>query len=252
MAYNFEIRYHSTTAHGNADALSRLPISSDEKFDTEEACYNVVEMPCPVNADIIRNNIKSDQSLFLKLYGIILSTSSTRVMKQLARQHVWWPGIDDDIATIAKNCSVCKIANPGPVEEFQSWPKSTSAWERIHIDFAGPIFDSMWLIGVDAHYQFPFVVQMTSTTTENTIAALTAIFAIEGYPKTLVSDNGPQLTSDSFNMHKVKKKNRHPIQYRMLNSFLSSTKCLQHLSKTFYNHQHSRTSRYTPQDYRNR
>ncbi|XP_041451267.1 uncharacterized protein K02A2.6-like [Drosophila obscura] len=40
---------------------------------------------------------------------------------------------------------------------------------------------------------------MTATTTENTIAALTAIFAIEGYPKTLVSDNGPQLTSDSFN-----------------------------------------------------
>ncbi|KAL7723905.1 hypothetical protein ACLKA6_014499 [Drosophila palustris] len=40
MAYNFEI----TAAHGNADALSRLPISSDAKFDKEEACYNVVDI----------------------------------------------------------------------------------------------------------------------------------------------------------------------------------------------------------------
>jgi len=28
--------------------------------------------------------------------------------------------------------------------------------------------------------------------------ALTAKFAIEGYPKTIVSDNGPQLTAETF------------------------------------------------------
>jgi len=39
---------------------------------------------------------------------------------------------------------------------------------------------------------------MSSTTTANTISALIAIFAIEGYPKTNVSDNGPQLTAESF------------------------------------------------------
>ncbi|XP_050745817.1 uncharacterized protein K02A2.6-like [Drosophila biarmipes] len=57
---------------------------------------------------------------------------------------------------------------------------------------------SMWLICVDAYSQFPFVVQMSFTTTVNTIAALSSIFAIEGYPKTMVSDNGPQLTADAF------------------------------------------------------
>jgi len=86
----------------------------------------------------------------------------------------------------------------GQVKEFQSWPKATSAWERIHIDFAGPIFDSMWLICDDAYSQFPFITQMSSTTTANTISALTAIFAIEGYPTTIVSDNGPQLTAETF------------------------------------------------------
>jgi len=71
-------------------------------------------------------------------------------MKQLARQHDWWPGIDDDIAQLTKSCSVCKVGNPAPVKEFQSGPKATSAWERIHKDFAVSIFDSMWLICVDA------------------------------------------------------------------------------------------------------
>ncbi|XP_052857051.1 uncharacterized protein K02A2.6-like [Drosophila gunungcola] len=56
----------------------------------------------------------------------------------------------------------------------------------------------MWLICVDAYSQFPFVIQMSSTTTANTIAALSSIFGIEGYPNTMVSDNGPQLTADAF------------------------------------------------------
>ncbi|KAL7724915.1 hypothetical protein ACLKA6_020051 [Drosophila palustris] len=251
MAYNFEIKYRSTAAHGNADALSRLPISSDAKFDKEEACYNVVDISCPINIDIIKQHMESDKVL-KRVYNFVstgwpeqqhdpeilpyfnrrlaltinnnllcLHTDISRVimphklrkkilnllhdghwgivrMKQLARQHVWWPGIDEDIAQMAKGCSICKVANPAPVKEFLSWPKPTSAWERIHIDFAGPIFDSMWLICVDAYSQFPFITQMTSTTTANTIAALTSIFAIEGYPKTLVSDNGPQLTAESF------------------------------------------------------
>jgi len=94
-------------------------------------------------------------------------------MKQLARQHVWWPGIDDDIAQLTKSCTVCKVGKR----------------ERIHIDFASPIFDSMWLICVAAYSQFPFITQMSSTTTANTISALKAIFAIQGYPKTIVSDN---------------------------------------------------------------
>ncbi|KAH8242556.1 hypothetical protein KR026_008203 [Drosophila bipectinata] len=119
-------------------------------------------------------------------------------MKQLARQHVWWPTIDADIKSLTQSCSICKCNNPAPPKEYQNWPAATTAWERIHIDFAGPIFDSMWLICVDAYSQLPFVVQMSSTTTSNTIAVLSSIFAIEGYPKTMVSDNSPQLTADAF------------------------------------------------------
>ncbi|XP_036340020.1 uncharacterized protein K02A2.6-like [Rhagoletis pomonella] len=200
MAYNFDIKYRATTAHGNADALSRLPMPTDENFDKQENCYNITSLSPPINAAVIQERRKADNLLkkpnIIKMlheghWGIVR-------MKQLARQYVWWPGVDADITQQATGCNVCKRNNPAPVSEYQNWPKATTAWERIHIDFAGPIFGSMWLTCVDAYSQFPFVTQMPSTTTENTITALSAIFAIEGYPKTLVSDNGPQLISDVF------------------------------------------------------
>ncbi|XP_017483725.1 PREDICTED: uncharacterized protein K02A2.6-like [Rhagoletis zephyria] len=56
----------------------------------------------------------------------------------------------------------------------------------------------MWLVCVDAYSQYPYVTQMKTTTTADTIMALSAIFAIEGLRETLVSDNGPQLTADLF------------------------------------------------------
>ncbi|XP_030368972.1 uncharacterized protein K02A2.6-like [Scaptodrosophila lebanonensis] len=253
MAYSFDIKYRATSAHGNADALSRLPVGNDEQFDREEACYNITDITPPINADVIRKHCENDPtikkvrnyvingwpekfskkdddlkpyfnkkiSLVLLQDNLYLQSEANRIiipsslrpvilkllhdghwgiirMKQASRQHVWWPGLDDDISKLASTCDICKRNNSSPVKQYQSWPKATTPWERIHIDFAGPIFNSMWLICVDAYSQFPFVTELSSTTSQSTIAALTDIFAIEGYPKTLVSDNGPQLTSETF------------------------------------------------------
>ncbi|XP_037943001.1 uncharacterized protein K02A2.6-like [Teleopsis dalmanni] len=119
-------------------------------------------------------------------------------MKQLARQHVWWTNIDKDIAQLTENCDVCKIANPVHAREYVSWPEADRPWERVHIDFAGPFCNSMWLICVDAFSQFPFVVQLSTTTTVDTVSALSSIFSLEGIPETIVSDNGPQFTAEAF------------------------------------------------------
>ena len=76
------------------------------------------------------------------------------------------------------------------------WP--TSPWKRIHIDFAGPFLDKMFLIVVDAHFKWPEVVQMSTTTTPKTVQVLQVLFAKYGLPEQLVSDNGPQFTSEDF------------------------------------------------------
>ncbi|XP_037930421.1 uncharacterized protein K02A2.6-like [Teleopsis dalmanni] len=100
--------------------------------------------------------------------------------------------------TLTENCDVCKIANPVHAREYVSWPEADRPWERIHNDFAGPFCNSMWLICVDAFSQFPFVVQLSTKTTVDTISALSSIFSLEGIPKTIVSDNGLQFTAQAF------------------------------------------------------
>ena len=51
---------------------------------------------------------------------------------------------------------------------------------------------------VNAHSKWPEVVSMTSTTAQHTIEALRSVFSHYGFPEQLVSDNGPQFTSDEF------------------------------------------------------
>ena len=56
----------------------------------------------------------------------------------------------------------------------------------------------MFLIVVDDFSKWPEVVQMRTSTTIATIKELGRIFAQQGYPKVLVSDNGTQFTAKEF------------------------------------------------------
>lgn len=72
-----------------------------------------------------------------------------------------------------------------------------SPWERIHIDYAGPVADKMLFIIVDAHSKWQVKIT-NSTTTQATISMLEELFASYGSPVTIVSDNGSQLTAAEF------------------------------------------------------
>ena len=57
----------------------------------------------------------------------------------------------------------------------------------------------MYLIVVDAYSKWPEVIRRSSSTsTSETIKVLLSLFARHGLPDKLVSDNGPQFTSDEF------------------------------------------------------
>ena len=120
-------------------------------------------------------------------------------MKNLARSHVWWPGMDHDIENIAKSCTACQQVKQAPaVAPLHPWIWPSRPWQRIHVDFAGPFRGSTYLIVVDAHSKWPEVQEMKSTTAAKTIETLRHLFARYELPEPLVSDNGPQFVAEEF------------------------------------------------------
>ena len=120
-------------------------------------------------------------------------------MKGLSRSYVWWPKIDSDIEKTVSTCLVCQKIRSEPVQApVHPWTFPSKPWSRIHIDFAGPISGTTYLVVVDAYSKFPEVVKMTSTTSTATVNALRDIFSRYGLPEIMVSDNGPQLITSEF------------------------------------------------------
>ena len=118
-------------------------------------------------------------------------------MKALAISYVWWAGIDLEIEGLEKGCSGCQRVQHAPkCSPLHPWEWPSTPWQRIHVDFAGP-FLGMFLVIVDAHSKWPEVIIMHSkTTTSKTVEALRTVFARNGLPEQLVSDNGPQFTAE--------------------------------------------------------
>ena len=120
-------------------------------------------------------------------------------MKSMARIYVWWPGMDHDIEALVRDCVSCSQSRDCPqMAPLHPWEYPRNPWQRLHVDFAGPFCARMWLIVVDAQTKWPEVIPMETITTTKTEQALRTIFAHWGLPKQIVSDNGPQFTSEEF------------------------------------------------------
>ena len=120
-------------------------------------------------------------------------------MRSVARSCMWWPGIDNDIDALVKKCHSCQQNQKSPPSApLFPWSWPTRPWSRVHIDYAGPVFNHMFLVVIDAHSKWIEAFPMKSTTSQATIQRLRTLFAQFGIPNTLVSDNGPNFTSAEF------------------------------------------------------
>ena len=79
-------------------------------------------------------------------------------MKSLARVHMWWPKVDEQIESISDSCKPCAEMAKDPAKmSHHKWEFPERPWQRLHIDYAGPFLDYMWFILVDAHSKWPTV-----------------------------------------------------------------------------------------------
>ena len=120
-------------------------------------------------------------------------------MTQLARESIWFPGMDKRIKNIAEACETCAVMGNDPKRTIlRPWPEPKNVWQRIHMDLAESDDKSRWLVIVDAKSKWPEVIEMRSTSSQKVIEALKRVFAIHGLPEEIVSDNGPQFASQEF------------------------------------------------------
>ena len=256
-AYDYEVHYQPSAQHGNADALSRLPLDHDESVQRDEQeeivcaieeqqldnlplqgkdikkaterdpvlsqAFNYTLHGWPDFETAVPKNVKPyfhrrtqltlrNGCLFSGLRVVIPQKHRQKVlmllhaghpgttrMKSLARLHAWWPGIDKDIEDYSKGCTSCATAGRDPTRvPLHQWELPLRPWQRVHIDYAGPFKGKMWLLLIDAFSKWPEIHEMKSTTAEATISKLKHIFAAQGLPERIVSDNGPQFAASEF------------------------------------------------------
>ncbi len=119
-------------------------------------------------------------------------------MKQLARKHVFWLGINEQIDEFVSTCESCQMYKSDKRNKiYGEWPKVTFPFERVHIDFM-EYKGNKFLIFIDVFSRWIDVKLMNKTTACNLIEKLEDIFGYFGYCKKLVSDNGPPFGSYEF------------------------------------------------------
>ncbi|KAF2900613.1 hypothetical protein ILUMI_05573, partial [Ignelater luminosus] len=71
-------------------------------------------------------------------------------IKGLARNYVYWQGINKDIENKVKSCECCQINSNQVQTPVFSWKRTNKKWQRLHIDFAEK-YNYKFLLLVDAH-----------------------------------------------------------------------------------------------------
>ena len=120
-------------------------------------------------------------------------------MKTLVHTVIWWLKVDTDIEKMVKGCNECQLTRPmPPVAPLNPLPWPTKPCPRIHVDFAGPFMNHMFLIIIDAESKWIEALPMLTSTSKAMIKHLKTLFSQFGLPNILVSDNGSCFTSAEF------------------------------------------------------
>ncbi|KAL5487120.1 hypothetical protein EMCRGX_G019686 [Ephydatia muelleri] len=114
-----------------------------------------------------------------------------------ATEAVWWPGISVQIENMIKRCPEC-VKRSQPRKEPMIMTKCPdSPWQKVAADLF-QLKTATYLAVVDYFSHFVEVAKLGTTTSNQVIQTLKGIFLRHGIPKVLVSDNGPQFSSQEM------------------------------------------------------
>lgn len=100
----------------------------------------------------------------------------------------------DEIRQITASCDICAAVKPRFHKHQGTLIKATSPFERLNIDFKGPLptvsTNRYLLVIVDEYSRFPFAFPCRDMTSSTVIAKLTELFSMFGTPAYIHSDRG--------------------------------------------------------------
>ena len=184
--YDFVLRYKPGKQMVLADVMSRQPSSETTHIDLDVQVSFVQFSSQKLQA--IKEATQADDEL--------CALEKTRLR---ARSCVYWKSISKDIDDMVRKCAACqqlhKCQEHEPLIQHEL---PTRPWQIIGTDLF-MIGQDTYLLICDYYSKFPFVYHIKGKVTSDAIVSnMSEVFAENGSPDIVVSDNGGHYTSQTF------------------------------------------------------
>ena len=136
------------------------------------------------------------------LQRIHSSHLGTNAALSRARECIYWPGMSNQLKNYIESCEVCRTFDKKqPKEPMMIREIPERPWQKVAADIFS-FGTRQYLILVDYYSDYFEIDSLQSTTSKTIIDRLKVQFARHGIPEELITDNGPQFTSEEFKRFK--------------------------------------------------
>uniref|UniRef100_A0A8C6UZW3 Gypsy retrotransposon integrase-like protein 1 n=5 Tax=Neogobius melanostomus TaxID=47308 RepID=A0A8C6UZW3_9GOBI len=223
--FNFSVTYRPGSRNVKPDALSRIFSSDSLSFESEpilpasrfvamiswgiESRVRLAQQnhPDPGNGPpgslFVPDPVRSDVLQWAHGTHLTCHPGVTRTLAVL-RRRFWWPTMEKDTKEFVSACTVCsqnKTSNRPPSGLLQPLPIPSRPWSHISLDFVTGLPSSngntVVLTIVDRFSKCAHFVPLPKLPSSRETADLLVehVFRSHGIPSDIVSDRGPQFTS---------------------------------------------------------
>ena len=120
--------------------------------------------------------------------------------KAFIRSKIWFPGINDRVDTLIKDCLACQAITPSKqMEPLKMSELPGEPWSALSADFCGPLPSGDYLFVItDEYSRYPIVEIVKSVSANTVIPVLDKVLSEFGIPKVIKTDNGSPFQSHQF------------------------------------------------------